>query len=166
LEAVFGSVKPATRTDEFTLAAREAWEAKMDNATLVGTWQLVSYEYREPDGTMRYPLGKGAVGRIIYSPGGRMAVQVMNVERPALPLDETAEVDPAALRANLRGYIAYFGTYMVDWDARVVTHLPEGSLNGVNVGRSLPRHFVLDGNRLTLRTRAEDTGGLTWERVE
>ena len=138
----------------------------MEDSAFVGTWQLVSFEYRDPDGTIRYPSGKGAVGRLIYSPGGRMAVQIMNPDRPLLSIEEGAGNDPQAVWAVLRGYIAYFGTYTVDWEAGIVTHHAEGSLLGNNLDGSRKRHFILEGDRLTLRTRPEEVGGLAWQRVE
>jgi len=48
------------------------------------------------------------------------------------------------------GYVAYFGRYEVDLARRVVTHLPEGDLSRVYIGRREDRHYELTGDRLVL----------------
>jgi hypothetical protein len=53
-------------------------------ARVVSTWRLVSFNIRDQSGNITYPFGKDAQGRIIYEANGRMAVQVMNPNRPKL----------------------------------------------------------------------------------
>ena len=49
----------------------------MNQDSLVGTWKLVSFELRSTDGQVFYPLGTDALGYLIYSEDGYMAVAIM-----------------------------------------------------------------------------------------
>ncbi len=132
---------------------------------LQGTWELVSYESVEPDGTTRRPFGD-AVGRITYDGAGNMAGQVMRPGRPAVDSREgTAE----ALKAAYTGYIAYFGRYEVQ-SREIVVHHVQGALNPAMVGGEQVRKLRVDGERLVLEAEVEKTRGiarhvLTWRRL-
>jgi hypothetical protein len=74
-------------------------------------------------------------------PGGRRAIQ--------------AQLFLAAYTA----YVAYFGTYTVDPEKRVVTHHVEGSLAPDFTHTDQPRPFKLEGDRM------EIGDGKTWQGV-
>ncbi len=42
----------------------------MAENSLVGTWRLVSVEFREEDGTVSYPYGRDALGYLTYTADG------------------------------------------------------------------------------------------------
>ena len=139
-----------------------------DAARLVGVWRLVSFERHLPNGTVEYPAGKDAVGRLTYDAGKRMSVQIMQrgrpvgaFEGPRLSASATAE----DLRRLIAGYTAYYGTYDIDGDASIVTHHVEASLNPNGVGRDLKRRYSFEGNRLVL---TDEIAGvrirLVWDR--
>ncbi len=44
----------------------------MTSNPLIGTWRLISWENRSVDGQISYPLGKDAVGYIMYHQDGYM----------------------------------------------------------------------------------------------
>ena len=47
---------------------------------LIGTWRLISWENRSVDGQkISYPLGKDAVGYIMYNEDGYMFVAIMRL---------------------------------------------------------------------------------------
>ena len=122
--------------------------------SLIGSWQLVSYETTDAAGRKGRPYGD-AVGRIAYDENGNMTGQVMRPDRTV----ETA----------YRGYIAYFGTYEVAADGRSVVHHVQGSLNPAWVGGDQVRQLRFDGDRLILSTETRKDGvavkhELTWER--
>ena len=139
-----------------------------DAARLVGVWRLVSFERHLPNGTVEYPAGKDAVGRLTYDAGKRMSAQIMQrgrpvgaFEGPRLSASATAE----DLRRLIAGYTAYYGTYDVDADTSTVTHHVEASLNPNGVGRDLKRRYSFEGNHLVL---TDDIAGvrirLVWDR--
>jgi lipocalin-like protein len=53
----------------------------MTSNPLIGTWRLLSWENRSVDGQISYPLGKDAVGYILYSQDGYMFVAIMRPNR-------------------------------------------------------------------------------------
>ena len=42
----------------------------MTSNPLIGTWRLISWENRDEGGHISYPLGKDALGYIIYNADG------------------------------------------------------------------------------------------------
>lgn len=137
----------------------------------VGTWALVSQEYRDGSGQVVYPAGREAAGVIMYDAAGSMAVQIMRVDRPLFASGDVLDGTDAEIRAAYQGYNAYFGTYTVDEAQRIVTHHLKGSLFPNRVGSEQVRYFTFEGDRLTLRTPpilrggASLVGTLVWERV-
>ena len=132
---------------------------------LVGTWRLVSYVTDEPDGRRGKPYGD-AVGRLEYDDHGNMAGQVMRPDRGPVELGEGGAQQ---VRAAYLGYIAYFGTYEVSADGRMVTHHVQGALNPSWVGGDQVRRVSFDGDRLVLSADVAKAGKvvthvLTWER--
>ena len=115
----------------------------------VGTWKLVSYEVGAS-----HPMGRDAVGFLIYDADGRMSFQVMRSGRPKFRASGGSRGGYEAGTAEevmsaYRGYIAYFGTYEVNEEGRIVTHHMEGSLFPNWVDRDQIEFFELSGDRLT-----------------
>jgi len=52
--------------------------------TLLGTWRLVSYEARDSEGRVHYPLGENVSGLLVYDGGGNMSAHVMRTTAPYL----------------------------------------------------------------------------------
>ena len=48
----------------------------------LGTWKLVSCEFRAVDGKVSYPYGQNAVGYIMYTDDGYMSVGLMSPTHP------------------------------------------------------------------------------------
>ena len=48
---------------------------------LIGTWRLVSFELRNPDGTVSYPFGKDVTGYLFYNDQGFMSAAFMGADR-------------------------------------------------------------------------------------
>ena len=54
----------------------------MTSNPLIGTWRLISWENRSVDGQkISYPLGKDAVGYIMYNEDGYMFVAIIRPNR-------------------------------------------------------------------------------------
>jgi hypothetical protein len=54
----------------------------MTSNPLIGTWRLISWETRSVDGQkISYPLGKDAVGYIMYNEDGDMFVAIIRPNR-------------------------------------------------------------------------------------
>ena len=153
------------------VASATAVTAVTRTSALVGTWKLVSFE-QWSDGNVTYPMGRDARGYISYDPHGRMSVQIMRTDRPALAAGKWSESTIDELKAAVGGYLSYAGTYVVDEPQASVTHHIDVHLLPNAVGTRLERRFEVDGNRLTLHTSPHasserpEGGRLIWERVE
>ncbi len=136
---------------------------------LIGTWRLISWENRSFDGQVSYPLGKDAVGYIMYGPDGYMFVAIMNPDRPRFAAADLLSGSPEERAQAAGSYVSYCGRYEFRGDT--VLHHVELSLFPNWVGVEQERLVEVRGNRLMLSTRPILLGGmqrtahLIWERV-
>jgi Lipocalin-like domain len=136
---------------------------------LVGTWRLVSYIARDEDGGVTYPVGEDAVGFIIYTDDGYMAVQFGGRDRPRLSIPDFKAVEDSEVATSVRDFIAYAGAYEIR-DGTTVHHL-ELSLMPNWIGQDFVRAFDLEGDCIILSTPPvlidgrKQVGTLTWRRV-
>ena len=134
--------------------------------SLVGAWRLVAMEYRYPDGRVRYPYGRDAVGYIIYTADGRMSATVMGDDRASFGTEYRRGEGTEAKAAAFEGYLSYAGRYEFLSDR--VVHYVEVALIPNWVGNALVRLASFEGERLILSTEPESSGRvtvITWERV-
>lgn len=123
---------------------------------IIGAWRLVhSVEYG-PDGTPHYPFGQDAVGYIIYSASGVMAVQITRRVRA-----EDALRPPS----GLSDYLAYFGRYEVDTENQLVRHLLEGQLHPGRHPDTLERKYRFYDDKLSLRPWDGTDREILWQRT-
>ncbi|MBT9471685.1 MAG: lipocalin-like domain-containing protein [Pseudomonadota bacterium] len=130
----------------------------------VGTWELLSYEGRAPDGSVTHPLGEHPFGVGIYTADGQMSAHLMRAERTPFGGGRRPGVDviaPDLIVAAAAGYIGYCGRYSVDADRRVVSHFVESALIPDWVGTVMPREYAFSGDQLILRPPPR--GGLVTE---
>jgi hypothetical protein len=137
---------------------------------LAGTWKLISFHSKDSSGQTTYPFGKDAQGRLIYESDGRMAVQLMNPNRPRFASDDPLVTSEAEVRAAFDGYTAYYGTYLVNPDEKTIVHHIEVALLPNWVGTDQRRDFEFDGKYLTLKGPLTLGGvqgvvSLVWERL-
>jgi hypothetical protein len=124
---------------------------------LIGAWR---YMGTQVDGE-KFDRGPNPKGMIYYGPYGEMAVQVApDVNRTRAG----AAMTPEEAKIALTDYIAYFGTYTIDEQARTVTHHRQDSIQPGDTG-DLVRRYELTGDRLVLRG-LYSTLEVTWERIK
>ena len=136
---------------------------------LIGTWRLISWENRDAAGHISYPLGKDAVGYIMYSQDGYMFVAIMRPDRAQFAVGDLfgGSIEEKAYAAGT--YVSYCGRYEFRGDT--VIHHVDLSLFPNWVGVDQERLVEVRGNRMTLSTRPILLGGmqqsahLIWERV-
>ena len=130
----------------------------------------MSWETRSVDGQkISYPLGKDAVGYIMYNEDGYMFVAIMRPNRVRFAAGDLlgGSAEEKAQAANT--YVSYCGRYEFNGDT--VIHHVDLSLFPNWVGVEQERLVELRGDRLTLSTRPILLGGvprtahLIWERV-
>jgi hypothetical protein len=71
----------------------------------LGTWDLVSFWWRLPDGEMVQPWSEHPVGRITYDANGFVTAPLMHESRN----EASGQRSPAEIQAD---YSAYFGSYI------------------------------------------------------
>jgi hypothetical protein len=138
---------------------------------LAGTWSLTSGEVRTAAGRLLRESAGDVVALLIYDGFGNFSAQFMRRERQA----GATEVEGTSSASNnsraIGGYDAYFGRYVVDDEAGVVTQTLVGALAPENVGQVLSRGISVVGDELTVRVDTESDGGepatmtLRWERL-
>jgi len=143
---------------------------------LIGAWRLVSVETIRPSGEVIYPFyGKHPEGLIVYDRSGWMSVQIVSDPQPTVPRASSREEFLAAVAvekvAAIEGYYAYCGTWPSDPSNSTVTHHIKQSLYPGERGEEGTRHFVLDGDRLTLIAKTHEIGEdhqrkLVWQRLQ
>lgn len=138
----------------------------------VGTWKLVSTEYRYTDGTRRpYPdVGPHGKGYLMYRLDGRLCAQLMNPDRPAWK--EAGHPTDAEKISAFDGSFAYCGKYEVDEAKHVMIHPPEVASWPGLVGSKQPRPYTFSdsGDLLTFSGKERDEPGaesysITWRKV-
>jgi hypothetical protein len=155
-------------------ASAQSGSENSGRESFVGTWTLVSWTAETADGQTSYPFGQDALGRISYDEAGRMSVQIMRRRRTKFSTEDPLGESPEEIMEAFHGFLAYYGTYRVDHDAGIVTHIQDVASSPNWVGAEATRYYELTGNTLTLSTApvvSVTTGEqaarhrLVWERL-
>lgn len=142
------------------------------SAPIVGTWKLVVFEFRKSNGSIIYPFGEKARGRLIYTDTGHYSAQLMRKGRPKFASGDQMKGTVEEIEASFKGCISYFGSYEINLEGGYILHHVKSSLFPNMDGSVQKRFFELDGNRLQLRTlpfrlNGEKAVGIfQWERIE
>ena len=118
---------------------------------LLGTWKLKSYAVTTGTGETSTPYGEHPMGYLSYAADGRM--QAIGTSRERIAPLELALTDEARAALYITMF-AYAGTYSMEADK--VTHHVDISWNEVWNGTDQIRFYEVNGNTLTLTSRAVD----------
>jgi hypothetical protein len=119
-----------------------------DDASLTGTWSLVSFVRETTDSHERYDqLGPNPKGYIGYSPDGRMYALLTSGNRVHPQKNPPSIEEQSEL---FQSEIAYAGTYKVEGNK--VTHHLDVASDESRVGTDQVRFFRLEGDVLTITT--------------
>ena len=120
----------------------------------VGVWHLVHLVEFLPDGGKHYPFGEDAIGYIVYSESGVMAVQVARKHPDGHFEDASAR------------YLAYFGRYEVHANKEVVRHVLEGQLCPGEYPAVVERNYHFYDDKLRLKGLGNGTDReILWQRA-
>ena len=92
----------------------------MRQDAFVGAWRLVSYEARTADGKISHPLGRGAIGYIMYTADGHMSVAMMSADRTNYASGDLRGGTVEEKLAAAETYVSYCGSFELQGD--VVVH--------------------------------------------
>jgi len=137
--------------------------------SLVGTYDLLSWENRHESGAITYPLGHDAKGVISYSPDGFMFVHIMSNNRINHSVNDLFGGRTSEIKDSATSHISYCGTYEIDRNV-VIHHVSVSSFpNWVNSEQRRNWHFQDD--RLLLSAQGLYVGNekviayLIWKRA-
>ena len=140
--------------------------------SIVGTWRLVSMTYVDKSTGRETDLwGKGPIGFLTYTPGGRMSAVISAASRHISK--ESADQASVEEQAMLfRNSFAYAGTYSLT-SAGAIHHVEVAS-DPTWVGKDQTRFVRFEGKRLVVTGPPFQPVGepnpqvltLVWERVE
>ncbi|HJQ45713.1 MAG TPA: lipocalin-like domain-containing protein [Amycolatopsis sp.] len=131
---------------------------------LVGVWQLVSMTTTGPDGPAE-PMWQQPVGTLVYTPG-RMATIIGRADLPRI--DPAGDVAVEDALAFVRGFIAYYGEWVLDEGRGAVIHRVRYSSYAPLLGADQVRFYHFEAEHLTLRPQkaaGERYAELTWRKV-
>ena len=137
---------------------------------LLGTWTLVSWEQRAPDGTTVQQFGANPKGIACFDEGGHCVIAVMRADRSNYAIDNFGQISQATAdesKATAQGTITYFGRYSLDEDDRcVVIHVEASSFPNWN-GTDQKRTYEVADGRLELTVRPPSGGSVDviWRRA-
>lgn len=133
----------------------------------LGTWRLLSFEWRNEAGRVSSGLGDDPVGQLTYDASGTVSAQMMRRNAPRFS-DQDLQRATTQEKASAWGhYFGYFGTYSVSELGDTVTHHVEGSSFPNIVGTDQVRSCAFAGNCLTLS--ADSPWGrvsIVWEKIK
>lgn len=138
---------------------------------LVGTWQLVSWQSRDSDGRVTYPMGRDAAGQVMFDNAGHVSIHLMQPGRPRFASDDRAAGTPTETQAAFLGYLAYYGRYTFDASSGILRIRVDGASFPNWVGTEQIRTITLAGNRFTGTSPPVTVAGrmvsgvLVWERT-
>jgi len=131
----------------------------MASETIVGCWQMVeAWNIDDPKkrDQKTYPWGQPPLGYWVYDPAGNVSVQI-SINPPLSLVDLSTQnwwdVQPivqSSMVASFDNYLAYFGTYTVDYAKGSVTHNVVTDVLRAYTGTAQQRNFKFENGDLVI----------------
>ncbi len=135
----------------------------------IGTWRIISFEFRAADGSVNYPYGVHPRGYIFYTADGYMSVMIMQANRPNFRSSDLLGGSLEEKARAMETVLTYCGRYEIQGNE--VVHQPEASLFPNWTGGEVRRFYQFEDGRLILTSTPqvfegkEQTVVIVWERV-
>jgi hypothetical protein len=139
------------------------------NHPIIGTWRLTQFvEEDQLTGAVTHPLGPQPKAYVIYTGDGYVSTLFTAADRRAPANAQATDEEAVGL---YRSMVAFAGRYALHGDRLI--YYPEISWNEAWNGTKQQRWFVVDGDRLEVRsapvvstlTGAQTVFSLTWDRA-
>jgi hypothetical protein len=95
-------------------------QQKSAKEELVGAWTLVSVSSEMDDGTKGEPFGPSPKGIIIFANDGHFSLFQSRAEIAKIAANDRAKATPEEAQGIVASSIAYYGTYSIDENAKVM----------------------------------------------
>lgn len=87
---------------------------------IVGAWSLVSVTSEMDDGKKGEPFGQSPKGIVIFSSDGHFSLFQSRADIPKIAANDRAKATPEEAQAIVGSSIAYYGTYTIDEQTKVM----------------------------------------------
>ncbi len=140
----------------------------MKTEKFVGSWELKKWTAELNDGTIIFPFGEDALGRISYESNGSMSVHLMKNNRLKFHSEDPLQAKPEEVIVAFNEFLSYCGTYKVYTNPNQVVHQIDISSFPNWTGQNQIRKFEFKEDKLILIT---DTIGsskhkLVWQKIK
>jgi hypothetical protein len=88
---------------------------------IVGAWTLVSVTSEMDDGKQAEPFGASPKGVIIFASDGQFSLFQSRAELPKIAANDRAKATPEEAQSIVASSIAYYGTYAIDENTKVMS---------------------------------------------
>ena len=95
-------------------------QQKSAKEQIVGAWALVAVASEMDDGKKGEPFGPSPNGIIIFSSDGHFSLFQSRAEIPKIAANDRAKATPEEAQTIVASSIAYYGTYSIDEDTKVI----------------------------------------------
>jgi hypothetical protein len=95
-------------------------QQKTAQEQIVGAWSLVSVVSETDDGNKGEPFGPSPKGVIIFSNDGHFSLFQSRPDIPKIAANDRAKATPEEAQSIVASSIAYYGTYSIDENAKVM----------------------------------------------
>lgn len=141
-------------------AASSSWAGPLADK-LVGTWAVTEAATHEANGTTSYPYGKSPKGILIFTKDGHFAQIMSTGDIPKFASNNRVTGTPEEYKAVVQKSLAFFGTYTVDEEKKMITYKLDASTfpnwEGSNQVRSI---VVLTSDRFVYSNPSASAGGV------
>lgn len=132
---------------------------------LLGGWRLVSWEISDANGHRTYPLGKDAIGQLMYDGQGRVSAQLARRDQAKFSDDDWQKASTEEKASAWGNYFGYFGSFTIDEPARTVVHRIQGSWFPNLLGTEQRRVYRFEGDQLIFNaSTAWGENRIVWEK--
>jgi hypothetical protein len=102
------------------LASTAQGQQKSVKDAIVGAWSLVSVASEMDDGKKGEPFGTSPKGIIIFSNDGHFSLFQSRADIPKIAANDRAKATPEEAQTIVASSIAYYGTYSIDEQTKVI----------------------------------------------
>jgi hypothetical protein len=123
---------------------------------LVGTWEWLTVDNTQPDGTRSQPFGPKPGGYLSFDAAGRFFWLITRPGRAKFASGKRDQGTPEENKATVQGSLAYCGTYAINGDTLIMKI--DASTYPNEEGAEQRRTFTLSSNELAWRNPTVSTG--------
>ena len=123
---------------------------------IVGTWEWISVDNTQPDGTRSQPFGPKPGGYLSFDAGGRFLWLITRPGRAKFISGKRDQGTSDENKTTVQGSLAYGGTYMISNDTLIMKI--EASTYPNEEGAEQKRIFTLEGEELAWKNPTVSTG--------